>query len=96
MATPLHVSDDVGRLGALTIVLMVLIGGCTTARTPSETPAAAPRPVSPASTITPDQRVVAYPNGRWLLFGDGTAASPYGWVWVPTGATLPPPAPPAR
>src|SRR5262249_40181095 len=46
MATPLHVSDDVGRLGALTIVLMVLIGGCTTAPTPSETPAAAPPPLS--------------------------------------------------
>jgi hypothetical protein len=47
-------------------------------------------------TIAPDQRVVAYPHGRWLLYGDGTAGSPYSWVWVPTGATPPPPAPPAR
>jgi len=93
---PLHVSDIVGRASALTIVLAVLVGGCMTARVSSESPAAAPRAASPASTITPDQRVVAYPNGRWLLYGDGTVASPYAWIWVPIGATPPPPAPPAR
>ena len=93
---PLHVSDDVGRLSALTIVLAVLVGGCTTARVSSESPAASPRTASPTSTIGPDQRVVAYPHGRWLFYGDGSVASPYAWIWVPTGATPPPPAPPAR
>src|SRR6267143_743367 len=28
--------------------------------------------------------------------GAGSAASPFAWVWIPTGATPPPPAPPAR
>jgi hypothetical protein len=37
--------------------------------------------------------VVAYPEGRWTLYGDGTAASPHYWVWVPAGAVPPPPPP---
>ena len=37
-----------------------------------------------------------YPEGRYELRGDGNAASPYHWVWIPTGATPPnPPAVPA-
>jgi len=86
----------VDRLCALVIVLVLLVGGCTTAREASRSPTVSHPSALPASTIASDQRVVAYPHGRWLLYGDGSQASPYTWVWVPTGATPPPPAPPAR
>lgn len=80
------------RLGAAPLVLAMLVSGCTAAA-----PSASPQPAAlPASAITPDQRVVAYPNGRWLLYGEGTAAAPYTWVWIPAGATPPPAAAPAR
>jgi hypothetical protein len=36
---------------------------------------------------------VAQPGGQYQLYGSGTAASPYYWVWVPSGATVPPPPP---
>lgn len=82
-----------GRVGvALTLVAM-LASGCTVARATAPEPAPA---ALPATAITPDQRVVAYPHGRWQLYGDGTNASPYTWVWIPTGAVAPPPAPPTR
>jgi hypothetical protein len=80
------------RFGAVALSAM-LVSGCTTAHVVPPAPEAA---ALPKSTIAPDQRVVAYPHGRWLLYGDGSAASPYTWVWVPTGAAPPPPAPPAR
>ncbi len=51
-----------------------------------------PTPVVAAGT----QNVYTYPNGRYELRGDGTAAYPYYWVWIPTGvqsATNPPPPP---
>lgn len=36
-------------------------------------------------------------EGRYQLYGDGTSASPYYYVWVPAGATvLAPPPPPRR
>jgi hypothetical protein len=38
----------------------------------------------------PSERIVEFPNGRYLLQGDGVTA-PYRWVWIPS----PPPAPPA-
>jgi hypothetical protein len=91
------------RLGAAMILLVLLVSACATTREASSTPqpAAVPRstvqPAAlPAVTIGPEQRVVAYPNGRWLLYGEGTVAAPYTWVWIPGGATPPPPAPPAR
>jgi hypothetical protein len=37
------------------------------------------------------QREVVYPNGRYVLYGDGVQ-QPWQWVWVPSAA--PPPAPP--
>ena len=77
-----------GRFGALSIVLVVLVGGCATGR--ESHPSALP-----AFTIDASQRVVAYPHGR-LLYGDGSEAYPYTWVWVPTGAAPPPPAPAVR
>jgi len=82
-----------GRVGAAIALVVTLASGCTVAH--ATPPAAAPAAL-PTSAITSDQRVVAYPHGRWLLYGDGSTASPYTWVWVPTGATPPPPAPAAR
>jgi hypothetical protein len=37
--------------------------------------------------------MVTHPEGRYQLIGDGTATSPYYWVWVPKGASAVP-APP--
>ena len=57
--------------------------------------AAAPAPPAysrpRANTPPPFNRAVVYPNGRYLLFGDGVT-HPWQWVWVP--ATPPPPPPP--
>ena len=83
------------RFLALVVGLAVLIGGCTTARVPSDSPAASPAADVPTSTVTLEQRVIAYPHGSWLLFGDGGSGSPYHWIWLPTTAS-PPPASPAR
>lgn len=43
-------------------------------------------------------RTVDYPNGRYQLYGDGTASSPYYWAWIPAGSAppSPPPIPPTR
>ena len=78
----------------VTAMMLLAVGaaGCTTARVERPTQPAA----LPSATIASDQRVLAYPHGRWLLYGDGRAASPYAWIWVPTGATPPPAAPPSR
>ncbi len=35
--------------------------------------------------LQPNQRVYSYPEGRYELRGEGTASSPYYWVWIPTG-----------
>ncbi len=55
-----------------------------------------PLPVQPEAVRTasvPATQIVTYPNGRYQLYGSGTAASPYYWVWVPAGSTVPPPPP---
>jgi hypothetical protein len=57
-----------------------------------------PSSIPPAAVIVtpPAQRTVTYPEGRYELRGDGTAASPYFWVWLPAGTqpgTIPPPPP---
>ena len=93
MAAALLLDKGMGRVGAALALVAMLASGCTAARATSPAPAPA---ALPTSAITSDQRVVAYPHGRWLLYGDGSAASPFAWVWIPTGATPPPPAPPAR
>jgi hypothetical protein len=57
------------------------------------------RPI-PNSTVVvtqPRERVYTYPDGRYELRGDGTASSPYYWVWIPAGVQVvpnPPPVPP--
>jgi len=51
----------------------------------------------PAVVMTqPGQRVYTYPEGRYELYGAGTSAQPYYWVWIPAGsqAVPPPPLPP--
>ncbi len=68
-----------------------LLGGCIYRHEEKVVPAA-----SPATTVvvTPgSDRVVTYREGRWELRGNGTASSPYYWVWIPTGSTPPNPPP---
>lgn len=36
------------------------------------------------------QREVVYPNGRYVLYGDGVR-QPWQWVWVPSASPPPPP-----
>jgi hypothetical protein len=60
-----------------------LLGGCATR---TETVPAA----TPSTTV---QRVYTYPEGRYQLYGEGTAQSPYYWVWIPGGANPPVPPP---
>lgn len=74
-------------LAAVGVAIATVLGGCVTTET---TPAAAPAAVVVAPST---ERVVTYPSGRYELRGDGTAAAPYYWVWMPAGAvvaTLPP------
>ena len=69
----------------------VAMGGCISRQ--KAVPDASP---STAVVVTPSavDRVVTYPEGRYELRGDGTAASPYYWVWIPAGATSVPNPPP--
>ncbi|PYN45011.1 MAG: hypothetical protein DME00_23550 [Candidatus Rokuibacteriota bacterium] len=50
-------------------------------------------PVRPATTavVSQSDRTYTFTEGRWQLYGDG-GATPYYWVWIPSGTT--PPAPP--
>jgi hypothetical protein len=49
--------------------------------------AVAPAPPAPPAI----QREVVYPQGRYLLYGDGVRTA-YQWVWVPNPPSGPPPA----
>lgn len=52
------------------------------------------QPATQAATVHPSERAAVYQEGRYELMGDGTAASPYYWVWIPnTVAALPAPPP---
>ena len=79
----------VAALGAVT-----LLGGCGRT-TVVPVPAASPPTTTTVVVTSPaaSQRVVSYPSGRYELYGDG-ASTPFYWVWVPAGATLPAPPPP--
>jgi hypothetical protein len=49
------------------------------------------------AVVQSSQSVYTYPDGRYELRGDGTASSPYSWVWIPAGVQVvagPPPPPP--
>ncbi len=51
----------------------------------------------PGVTIHMPQREYTYPDGRYVLRGDGTSSDPYYWVWIPNGVQgepNPPPVPP--
>jgi len=50
-------------------------------------------PTYAAPPAPPIQREVVYPNGRYVLYGDGVTQA-WQWVWVP--AAPPPPPPPQR
>ena len=39
------------------------------------------------------RREIMYPNGRYLLYGDGVR-QPWQWIWVAAPAAPPPPPPP--
>jgi hypothetical protein len=56
-------------------------------------PSYAPPPESSISVV-PVPNVVEYPNGRYVLRGDGTT-TPYTWVWIPNPPPPPPASPPA-
>jgi hypothetical protein len=51
-------------------------------------PAYAPPPAQPAV-----QREVVYPQGRYVLYGDGVR-QPWQWVWIPAPPPGAPPGPP--
>ena len=50
-------------------------------------------PIRPAASavVSQSDRTYTFREGRWQLYGDG-GATPYYWVWIPSGLT--PPAPP--
>lgn len=61
---------------------------------------AAPAPAyqqapSYAPQVTALQREVVYPNGRYVLYGDGVR-QPWQWVWMPSVSPPPPPPPPRQ
>jgi len=70
-------------------LLASTLGGCVYSHE-KERVVSTPAPVVVAPST---ERVVAYPDGRWLLYGDGTAGAPYYWAWIPAGTTPPPPPP---
>ena len=76
----------------LAVLGATLLGGCG-ART-TVLPAASPPTTTTVVVTSPaGQRVVNYPSGRYELYGDGVQ-TPYYWVWIPAGSTLPAPPPP--
>ena len=52
-----------------------------------------PPPSLPVTPLPVTSASVAQPGGQYLLYGNGTAASPYYWVWVPSSSAIPPPPP---
>ena len=83
-------------VAAIAVLGATILGGCG-ART-TVLPAASP-PTTGTTTVVvtspapAGQRVVNYNTGRYELYGDGVS-TPYYWVWIPAGATLPAPPPP--
>ncbi len=72
--------------------------GVMGAAIPSPPPTPSPTASTTLQGTTP--RVYSYTQGRYELYGDGTAQNPYYWVWVPANGSsnmaalpAPPPAP---
>jgi hypothetical protein len=77
----------------LTLSAAGVLSGCASSER------AVPVSAAPATVVispSAGERVVQYPEGRYELRGDGSARSPYYWVWIPAGATPPNPPPPPR
>jgi hypothetical protein len=53
------------------------------------------QPPSYAPQVASVQREVVYPNGRYVLYGDGVR-QPWQWVWMPAASPPPPPPPPQQ
>jgi len=55
-------------------------------------------PPTTGAVLGASPRTVEHPGGRYHLYGDGSTASPYYWVWIPAGTSppAPPPLPPGR
>jgi hypothetical protein len=82
-------------VGAVTTASLV-VGGCVY-RSERAVPAApAASPSTTTVVVTQPSSTITYPEGRYLLYGDGKT-TPYYWVWVPNGVTPPnvPPPPPS-
>ena len=77
------------RLVAPASLAMALLGGCTAVQDPAYPP-------TTGAVLGGSSSTVEYPGGRYQLYGEGTTASPYYWVWVPAGTTVIPPPPPPR
>ena len=58
-------------------------------------PTYAPPPQAYAPPAPAVQREVVYPNGRYVLYGDGLR-QPWQWVWVPSASPPSPPPPPQQ
>src|SRR4029077_20621839 len=77
------------RVAAPATLALALLGGCTV-HEPTSTP-------TTGAVLGGSPSTVDYPGGRYQLYGSGTTASPYYWVWIPAGTTPnPPPPPPSR
>jgi hypothetical protein len=82
-------------LGVAPLAPMATTAGCIYR---SKTETVVPSSSLPAAVIVtpPAQRTVTYPEGRYELRGDGTAANPYFRVWLSARTqpgTIPPPPP---
>lgn len=53
------------------------------------------QPAPAAYAAPPIQREVTYPQGKYVLYGNGVT-QPWQWVWVPAPAPPAPPPPPSR
>jgi hypothetical protein len=81
-------------LGVAPLAPMATTAGCIY-RSKTETVVPSSSPPAAVIVTPPAQRTVTYPEGRYELRGDGTAASPYFWVWLSArtqpGTIAPPP-----
>jgi len=82
------------RAAALAATLFIVsatgLAGCFYSSRETERVTPAPNAV----VVQSPRRMYTYPEGRYELQGNGTASSPYYWVWIPEGARSVPPPPP--
>jgi hypothetical protein len=73
------------RILVCAILAVGAFAGCTV-QDPAYTPAS-------GATLSSAPTTVEYSTGRYQLYGDGSSASPYYWVWIPKGTNPPNPPP---